>query len=117
MALSKNGITFFGPCPKALDVELSYSFPIFQRPSSIALSYSKSYQALAFNVPRERTVLTWATHIYSGCLLSFELATNKLYSSSSRVLGTAVSGNPYYINPANLGKRDCFFGTDFMIYF
>lgn len=117
MTYSTNGTTFFGPRPKAFDVELAYAFNILKHASSLALSYTRSYQALAFNVPKERTTLTWATYVYRGCLLSLELNSDKLYDASNRVAGKIVRGNPYFINPTNLGHRDYSFGIDFLIYF
>jgi len=114
---SKNGTTFFGPRPKAFDIELGYAFKILKHSSSLALSYTRSYQALAFNVPKERTTLTWATYVYRGCLLSLELNSDKLYDSSNRIAGKFTRGNPYFINPTNLGHRDYSFGIDFLIYF
>lgn len=116
-AYSKNGTDFFGPRPKAFDIELAYAFEIIKRPTSIALSYSKSYQALAFNVPKERIVLTWATYVFHGCILSFEFDSNKLYDAPNRVAGNIATGTPYYIAPANLGHRDYLFGIDFLMYF
>lgn len=117
VAFSKNGTTFFGPRPKAFDAELAYAFQIMQRPTSIALSYTRSYEALPFNVPKERTTLTCATYVYRGCLLSFEFNSDKLYDKNNRVSNNFARGNPYFINPQNLGHRDYSFGIDFLMYF
>lgn len=106
-----------GAMPKAMDVELAYAFSIKNHPSSIAYSYSRSWQALGFNVPQERMTLTWATYIFRGCLLSLELNSDKLYGSNDRVAGNVVTGTPYFINPRNLGHRDYFLGFDFLLYF
>jgi hypothetical protein len=114
---STNGTTFFGPKPQAFDIELAYAFKILKHASSIALSYTRSYEALAFNVPKERINMTWATYVYRGCLLSFEFNSDKLYDASNRVNGKFVTGNPYFINPTNLGHRDFSFGIDFLCYF
>ena len=106
-----------GAMPKAMDIELAYSFSLKGHPSSIAYSYSRSWQALGFNVPQERTTLTWATYIFRGAILSLELNSDKLYSKNDRVSGNVVPGTPYFINPRNLGHRDYFFGVDFLLYF
>ncbi len=116
-AFSSNGINFKGARPKAFDVELAYSFNIAKRPSSIAFSYSRSYKALGFNVPKERMGLTWSYHLFRGNLLSIEMNSDKLYDSNNRAAGNIVRGNPYYINPSNLGHHDYSFGVDYLFYF
>ncbi|NGX51658.1 MAG: hypothetical protein K1060chlam2_01531 [Chlamydiae bacterium] len=116
-AFSKNGTTFFGPRPKAFDIELAYSFTIVGRPTSIALAHTRSYQALAFDIPKERTTLTWAIYVFRGSLLSFELNSDKLYDASNRVRGNSVPDRPYFIKSSHLGHRDYSFGIDFLLYF
>ena len=117
MAFSSNGIDFKGAMPKAFDVELAYTFKITTLPSSIAFAYSRSYQALGFNVPKDRMTLTWALYVFKQTLLSLEINSDKLYSSTSRATGELVTGNPYFINSSNLGHRDYTFGIDFLMYF
>ncbi|MBF5059997.1 LbtU family siderophore porin [Candidatus Neptunochlamydia vexilliferae] len=116
-AFSKNGTTFKGAMIKAFDAELAYTFKIRERPSSLAFSYSRSYEALGFNIPKERMVLTWALYVFRGNLLSLELNSDKLYDSTNRAAGKLVPGTPYYLNPRNLGHRDFQLSVDYLFYF
>ncbi|MCB1106680.1 MAG: LbtU family siderophore porin [Chlamydiia bacterium] len=117
IAFSGNGITFKGARPAASDAELAYSFKLGTRPSSIALGYSRSWEALSFNVPKERATLTWALYIFRGNILSLELNSDKLYDQNNRVSGNVATGLPYYLNPRNLGHRDYTFSVDYLLYF
>ncbi|MDN3509540.1 MAG: LbtU family siderophore porin [Candidatus Neptunochlamydia sp.] len=116
-AFSSNGTTFKGARPRAMDVELAYSFNTLNRPSSLALSYSRSWESLGFNIPKERITLTWTCYIFRGNLLSLELNSDKLYDKKNRAAGNIVPKNPYFINPKNLGHRDYSFGIDYLFYF
>ncbi len=116
-SFSRNGTSFIGARPKAFDVELAYSFNIAKRPSSVAFSYSRSYKSLGFNVPKERMTLTWACYIFRGNLFSVELNSDKLYDRSNRAGGNIVTGNPYFIDPSNLGHRDYALSVDYLFYF
>lgn len=116
-AFSTNGISFKGARPVAFDTELAYAFKIVAVPSSVALGYSKSYEALGFNVPKKRITLTWATHIFRGNLLSIELNSDKLYDKNNYATGNIVTGLPYFINPKNLGHRDYSLSIDYLLYF
>lgn len=116
-SFSSNGTTFKGARPIAFDVELAYSFNIGKRESSIAYSYSRSWESLGFDVPKERMSLTWAYHVFRGNLLSVELNSDKLYGKNNRVGGNIVPGTPYFLDPSQLGHRDYTFGVDYMIYF
>jgi len=116
VSYSADGKTFKGARPAAFDVELAYAFKIAKKPSSIALGYSRSFEALSFNVPKERINLTWATYIFRGNLVSVEGSTNKLYGKNARVGGKTL-GSLYYIDPSNLGKRDYSLAIDYLLYF
>ncbi|WP_316357994.1 LbtU family siderophore porin [Candidatus Neptunichlamydia sp. REUL1] len=116
-AFSTNGTSFKGAKPIAFDTELAYAFKIAAMPSSLALGYSRSYEALAFNVPKERITLTWATYVFRGNLLSVELNSDKLYDKKNRAAGNVVTGLPYFINPRNLGHRDYTLSIDYLLYF
>lgn len=116
-SFSSNGTTFKGARPRAMDIELAYSFSIRRRASSISFSYSRSWKSLGFNVPKERMTLNWAYHLFRGNLLSIEFNSDKLYGKNNRAGGNIVRGNPYYLNPSHLGHRDYSFGVDYLIYF
>ncbi|MCP5506518.1 MAG: LbtU family siderophore porin [Chlamydiales bacterium] len=116
-SFSSNGTTFKGARPRAFDVELAYSFAIGKRDSSLAFSYSRSWNSLGFNVPKERMSLTWAYHLFRGNLLSIELTSDKLYAKNNRAGGNIATGTPYYLDPSHLGHRDYTFGIDYLIYF
>lgn len=116
-AFSSNGIRFKGARPIAFDVEIAYSFNVAKRPSSLGFSYSRSWESLGFNVPKERMTLTWAYHCFRGNLLSIEFNTDKLYDKNNRIAGNIATGNPYFISPSNLGHRDYFLGIDYLFYF
>ncbi|MCB1110144.1 MAG: LbtU family siderophore porin [Chlamydiia bacterium] len=114
---TNSGRTFKGARPLAFDVEAAYAFSILKKPSSIALAYSRSYESLGFNVPKERITLIWATYIFRGNLLSVEFNSDKLYGSNDRAAGNIVPGLPYFINPRNLGHRDYSLTLDYLLYF
>lgn len=117
VAFSSNGKTFKGARPIAFNTEISYAFNIEKRPSSITFSYNRSFESLAFNIPKERVALTWACYVFRGNLLSVELNSDKLYSKNNRAAGNVVPKIPYFINPKNLGHRDYSLIVDYLLFF
>jgi hypothetical protein len=110
------GATFTGAHVSALDVELAYIFDIFGKESSLALGYSRSWEALGFALPKHRALLTSTTNVAKGALFSIELGYNRLYGENERASGRVLPGNPTYLNENNAGNNDFSIGLDFLIY-
>lgn len=117
---SDGGNTFVGARPQAFDVEASYQFKIGERPSGLSVGYSRSYQALGFNLPKWRLVTSWTTYIFKGTLLSFEYMHNKLYGVNDLTAGQVAFGPggsiPYFRQANHKGRTDDTFTVDISFY-
>lgn len=83
--LSYNG---HGAKPSAGHYEADYKFNIFSRPSTFALSFDQSKEALALNAPARGYTAAVSTSIFKNTLLTFEVHHYINYSS-----GDTASGN------------------------
>lgn len=83
--LSYNG---HGAKPSAGHYEADYKFNIFSRPSTFALSFDQSKEALGLNVPARGYTAAVSTSIFKNTLLTFEAHHYINYSS-----GDTASGN------------------------
>ncbi len=84
MNLSYNG---HGAQPSAWHVEGVYSFSPWDKPSTFALGYDRSYQALGLNVAEQSVGATWNISVWRNTLLSLELRRNINYSSHDNASG------------------------------
>lgn len=91
-----------GAQPKAWNTEAAYLFHLFNRSSSIALGYSRSYEALGLNIPEQRYMLTMAMTLLSNLTAYLELRHDINYGNDNTATGR---GTTAYIKD-NLGRND-----------
>lgn len=72
-----------GAQPKAMQLEMGYSFDAGDLPSTVAVGYNKSWEALAIDLPEDAYLASYSVSIWSHTLLSFEVAYNNGYSDGS----------------------------------
>ncbi len=101
-----------GAKPQAWVAEAAYSFPIVNKPSSVALNYAHSYQALALNLPEQRISAVFNTSIWKDTIASIEFEHDINYNSNTSASGQGVA----YSGPALGGTADRVIGQ-FGIYF
>jgi hypothetical protein len=101
-----------GAKPSAFDIEGTYSFALFNKPTSIAAGYQKSNQALSLGFPLTRYSLVFGTSWLRNTLQSLEFRRDNEYAASDTA-GTA--GN----NPASpeSGKSDNVITAQFDYFF
>lgn len=119
-AFSSEDYTFNGHGAKvaAYDVEVAYDFLFYKLPTAVSLGYSESFEALAYQVPKKRIELSFATNPTNNTILSIFLNWDVLYpagTTASLPKGRIPDG--YYVNPQLLGKKDFTFGVDFQSYY
>ena len=85
-----------GAKPTAFDMELSYSFMMLDnKPSSLALGYTKTNQALSLGLPLTHTALVLNTSLWRNTLQSLEVAHDRSYAASDKGNGpTGAATSP-----------------------
>lgn len=76
--------------PQALNAEAAYTFDSFSKPSSIALDYGMTKNALAIGLPAERYGVVFNTSIWRDTLQSLEFRHDITYSSANTATGSGV---------------------------
>lgn len=71
-----------GAKPSAMNFEAAYLFDILTKPSSIAIGYGQTAEALSLNLPKERYSATISTSIWRDTLASIEYRHDVAYSAS-----------------------------------
>ncbi len=91
--MSYNG---HGAKPSALDTELAYSFYLGDdMPSSVAIGYGKSNQAMSLGMPLARYSLVGTTSIFRNTLQSLEFRHDTNYAASNTANGpTGAAATP-----------------------
>ena len=79
-----------GATPSAYHLEGVYSFTMMDKPSSFALGYDRSYEALALNLPQSRVAAALNTSPWRNTLASLELRHDTNYSSDDTASGSGA---------------------------
>lgn len=119
-AFSPEDYTFDGHPAKvsAYDVEVAYDFLFHKLPSALSLGYSESFQAFAYQVPKKRIELSFATNPSNNTILSIFLNWDILYpAGTTAALPKGRIPDGYFVDPTLLGKKDFTFGIDFQSYY
>lgn len=83
-----------GAKPSAYDLEAAYSFYIFgDKPSSIALGYAKTREALAMGIPLTRTSAAMTTSLRRNTLQSIEFRRDVNYAANDSGNGPVGAGS------------------------
>lgn len=101
-----------GAKPSALDTEASYSFSCFDHPSSVALGYGRTKEALSIGLPLDTYLLVFNTSWWRNTLQSIELRRDINYAASDRATGAGISA----VSPES-GKADNVVTAQFDYYF
>lgn len=82
-----------GADPAALNVEGVYNFHVFDKPSSFAVGYGMTKDALALLLPRQRYIATFNTTIWKDTLESLEFRHDINYPGSATATGQGIAVN------------------------
>ncbi len=100
-----------GARPQALNAEAAYTFDAFARPTSVAVGYGMTKDALALQLPAQRYSAVLNTSIWKDTLQSIEFRHDVNYAASHVATG---SGQPA---PSASGKSDNAITAQFDVYF
>ncbi len=100
-----------GAKPQALDVEAAYTFEFLSRPTSVALGYEMTKDALALQLPAQRYAIVANTSIWRDTLQSLEFRHDVNYGASNVASGSGVPA------PMASGKPDNIVTAQFDVYF
>lgn len=89
----------------AMNAEAAYSFKIVDRPASVAVGYTKGWQALALNVPEESFISAFNISIWKNTIESIEFRHDNNYSASD--FGGGLGAIPSVINSVG-GSRNTY---------
>jgi len=106
--LTMNG---HGAKPQALNAEIAYTFNTFAHPSSIAVGYGMTKDALALGLPAKRYSFVYNTSIWNDTLQSIEFRHEVNYSASSTASGSGIAA------ASESGKSDNIVTAQFDVYF
>lgn len=101
-----------GAKPSAIDTEGTLSFTMLDKPTSVAIGYQKSNQALALGLPLTRYSLVFNTSWWRNTLQSIEFRHDREYAASN----TAVNAGNVPAIPET-GKGDNAITAQFDYYF
>lgn len=97
-ALSNLSFNNNGAKPKALHVEGIYNFPMWGKPSLIALGYDQTKDALALLLPEQRYIAAFSTSIWKDTIESLEFRHDINYGA-----GNSATGQNQAVIPSGLG--------------
>ncbi len=83
-----------GARPQALHTEATYSFMSFSHPSSVAVGYGMTKDALALGLPEHRLLAVFNTSIWRDTLQSLEFRRDYFYAASSTASGSTLPASP-----------------------
>jgi hypothetical protein len=115
-SFSQNDLTYnsHGAKPQAMDFEAAYTFTAFDRPTSIALGYARTKDALALELSAQRYSIVLNTSWWKDTLQSLEYRHDQNYAASAYATGGGTSVTSL-IN--GTGKPDNTVTAQFDIYF
>lgn len=92
-SFSKNDLLMntHGAKPRALNTEVAYTFTVYAKPTSAALGYGLTTDALALGLPAKRYLLVFNTSVWKDTLQSLEFRHDINYSAGSTATGTGSS--------------------------
>lgn len=113
MQFSRSDLTMntHGAKPQALNTEASYTFSTFSHPSSVAVGYGMTKDALALGLPAQRYSLVYNTSIWRSTLQSLEFRHEVNYAASAAATGSTVAA------ASESGKSDNILTAQFDMYF
>lgn len=100
-----------GAKPQALNTEASYTFSTFSHPSSVAVGYAMTKDALALGLPAQRYSLVYNTSVWRNTLQSLEFRHEVNYAASATATGSTVSA------ASESGNSDNILTAQFDVYF
>jgi hypothetical protein len=100
-----------GAKPQAIHIEGIYTFNTFARPSSVALGYGLTRDALALGLPAKRYTIAFNTSAWRNTLESLEFRHDINYGPSNTAYGSQVTAAP------SSGKADNIITAQFDMYF
>lgn len=80
-----------GAEPKALDLEGSYSFHIYDKPAALSAGYGKSWESLALNVPQTRYIGAFTTSLCKDTIEELEFRHDIYYGSGDTASGYTLA--------------------------
>lgn len=101
--LSFNGS---GATPQALDIEGAYTFNLMSKPTSFAVGYNHSWQALGLAFPQNSYAATINVAFFRDVLASFEYVYSSNYSSSDTAGGNNFGGAVTPIPPPGRSQNE-----------
>ena len=107
--MSYNG---HGAKPWATDLEVDWTFTLFDRPTSVGIGYQKSNEALSLGIPLKRYSLVFNTSLWRNTLQSLEFRNDREYAASDK-----ASGAGGMVSKPETGKNDNAVTAQFDYYF
>ena len=98
-----------GAKPSAFHIEANYRFDICERPTSVALAYEHTTQALGLRLPKDSLIGTFNTSIWKNTIQSLEYRYDNNYRSSDISGGQALDEDDAVIvapGPVGGGHRN-----------
>lgn len=109
-----------GATPKAFHAELDYIFDIATKPSSFALSYDQTWQALALALPKNSYTATFNTSIWKNTIQTLEFRHDVNYPSTDTAGGICdpgFTGTPSFCFVPSVGSTQNTILAQMGIYF
>ncbi len=104
-----------GAKPSAMNLEAAYLFNIAGKPSSFALGYGQTGEALALALPKQRYSAVWNYSYWKNTIASLEYRHEIAYGAGDIASGKNIAMN--YTNMPMLGNKSDTLLAQFGIYF
>lgn len=112
---SQSNMTFnsHGAKPRALNAELAYTFAIWKLPTTAAIGYGLSRQALALNIPERRYIASIQSTVLKNTIVSLEYRHDINYARSNTATGQTLNATTV----SYLGRADNAITAQIAVYF